>query len=116
MPDFPANPKPDYPLEETTPEPEVLITRHRDGTEQRRYKGAGRRRTFRLRYTGLTNAERQTLQAHFLAQNGAAVSCNWVHPERTSETYKVRYTGPWSFTLAAYDMYDAAVELQEVTA
>ncbi len=118
MADFPADPKPDYPIEETPAEPDVLISTHRDGSEQRRYKGAGRRRTFKLAFGGsmpITNAQRVAIANHFAGQNGTTVAFSWTHPER-GDVYLVRYAERPSFRLVAYNCYEAEVSLQEVPA
>jgi hypothetical protein len=118
MPDFPVDPRPDYPIAETPIAPDVLISTHRDGSEQRRYKGPGRRRTFKLQFGGsmpITNAQRAAIANHFTGQNGTAVAFSWTHPER-GETYLVRYLETPSFSLVAYDCYEAEVSLQEVPA
>jgi phage-related protein len=119
MPDFPSTRKPDYPIEEAPAAPEVLISVHKDGTEQRRLKGGGVRRTFRLTFGGsmpLTNAERVEIVNHFAAQNGTAIAFNWQHPERTDETYLVRYLETPKFSLVGYNCYQGEVALQEVWA
>ncbi len=119
MPDFPTTRKPDYPLEETPAEPEVLISIHKDGSEQRRLKGAGKGRTFRLSFGSsmpLTNAERAAILNHFSGQNGSAIAFNWQHPERTAETYLVRYLETPKFSLIGYNCYEGEVALQEVPA
>lgn len=119
MPDFPADPRPDYPIEETPVEPEVLISTHKDGSEQRRLKGAGKKRTFHLTFGGslpITNAQRLNIVNHFAAENGTTLSFNWQHPERTNETYVVRYAEKPTFRLVAYNCYEGDVQLQEVPA
>jgi phage-related protein len=118
MPDFPSVRKPDYPIEETPAEPEVLISIHKDGSEQRRLKGAGKRRTFRLTFGSsmpLTNAERLQIVNHFAGQNGSAIAFNWEHPER-GETYLVRYLESPKFALIGWNCYQGEVALQEVPA
>lgn len=118
MADFPLDPMPDYPIEETSSEPEVLISTHKDGSEQRRYKGAGRRRTFRLtfgRSLPITNAQRLAIANHFTGQAGTAMAFSWAHPER-GDVYLVRYAERPSFRLVAYGCYEAEVSLQEVPA
>ena len=70
---FPSNPKPNYPIDETPVEPEVLVSKHRDGSEQRRLKGAGVRRQFRLTFgnsSPATQAQMTTLLAHWTGENG----------------------------------------------
>ena len=97
MADFPLDPKPDYPIEETSSEPEVLISTHKDGSEQRRYKGAGRRRTFRLTFGGsmpITNAQRLAIANHFTGQAGTAMAFGWTHPERGDAVVHVAGAGP----------------------
>ena len=94
MADFPTSPLPSYPLEETATAPEVLVTVHRDGTEQRRLKGAGKKRTYKLVFGSalpITDAERITLKNHFAGQNGTLTAFNWTHPDR-AETLLCRHS------------------------
>jgi hypothetical protein len=117
MPDFPSSPKPHYPIDETPVAPEVLVTVHRDGSEQRRYKGPGKRRTFRLSFGSslpITLAERNAILDHWTEENGTALSFSWTHPERTEETYTVRYAEAPSCRHVGYDAYEVEVTLQEV--
>lgn len=119
MPDFPSIRKPDYPIDETPAEPEVLISTHKDGSEQRRLKGQGKRRAFRFTLGSslpLTSAERLEFVNHFAAQNGTAIAFHWQHPERTAETYLVRYLETPKFSLIGYNCYQGEVALQEVPA
>jgi hypothetical protein len=115
---FPTNPLPDYPLEETAQEFDVQITRHRDGSEQRRKKGAGKRRVFKLGFGGslpITQTEMQAILDHWTGQNGMTTSFAWAHPERGTN-YTVRYDAVPTFTLVAYNFYTGSVVLQEVPA
>jgi hypothetical protein len=117
MADFPTNPKPSYPIAETPIEPEVLISKHRDGSEQRRLKGPGNKRTFRLPFGSsapISQSERQAILDHYDGQNGTLTAFDWQHPERTSETYTVRYMEKPTFRLAGYNSYEGDVALQEV--
>ncbi|MFB3828963.1 MAG: hypothetical protein ACE15B_19510 [Bryobacteraceae bacterium] len=119
MADFPADPKPDYPIEETPAVPDVLISTHRDGSEQRRLRGAGKGPTFRLSFGGsapVTKAQRDAILDHFAGQNGSLTAFNWTHPERTSETHLVRYGEAPTFRLIAYNAYEGEVKLEKVTA
>jgi phage-related protein len=118
MPDFPSDPLPSYPIEETPAQPEVLVSVHRDGSEQRRLKGAGKKRSFRLPYgtsMPITNAQRLEIVNHFAAENGTTFSFNWTHPER-GEVIRVRYAEPPKFSHVGYDCYTGEVSLQEVLA
>ena len=118
MPDFPTAPAPSYPVEETAITPEVLITKHRDGTEQRRLKGPGRKRTFKLQFGSslpVTNTERLNIVNHFAGQNGTLTSFNWTHPDR-AEAMTVRYAAAPVFRNVGYALYEGTVELEEVVA
>jgi len=116
--DYPSTPLPVYPIEEQPVEPEVLVSTHRDGSEQRRLKGPGRKRIFRLSYGGdmpVTNTQRLAIENHFSGQNGRLTAFNWTHPERGTvhicryaETPRVRHVG--------YNAYEIEVVLQEVPA
>lgn len=117
--DFPSTPKPDYPIDETPANPEILISTHKDGSEQRRYKGAGAGRMFGLKFGGscpITLDECQGISDHFAARNGTFGTFNWQHPERTAETYLVRYVEAPSFTLVGYNAYQAQVKLKVIPA
>jgi phage-related protein len=116
MASFPTDPLPVYPIEESMQKTEVLVTTFRDGTEQRRLKGQGPLRTFKLKFGGgmpVTNAERGFIVAHYTGQNGPLTSFSWTHPDR-GEVITVRYVGPPTFTNVGYNFYNATVELQEV--
>ncbi len=116
--DFPTVRKPDYPVEVSLAEPEVLISRHRDGTEQRRLKGAGDKRIFRFTMGGslpLTNAERTQFTNHYAAQSGQLLAFFWTHPE-WNEVIKVRYAEPISVRHVGYNAYELEVRLKEVAA
>jgi phage-related protein len=118
MPDFPTDPRPNYPIEETAEAPEVLISVHRDGSEQRRYKGAGKRRIFKLSFGGscpVTSDQRSAILDHYTAQRGQTDACNWTHPER-GETCLVRYSEAPAFNLVGFNCYEGTVVLQEVLA
>lgn len=115
---FPSTPLPDYPIEETAQEFEVLVTRHRDGSEQRRKKGAGKRRVFKLPFGGslpITQTEMQALLDHWSGQNGMTTSFAWNHPERGT-AYTVRYDAVPTFNLVGYNFYSGSIVLQEVPA
>jgi hypothetical protein len=119
MADFPSTPLPEYPIEEMPAEPDVLISTHRDGSEQRRLKGGGKLGEFGLRWGSsmpLTKTERDALLNHWTGQNGTTTSFNFRHPERTTEVTVVRYAGPYSFRLVAYNCYEGEVRLKVVTA
>jgi len=118
MADFPSNPGNDYPVEIGAAEPEVLISTHRDGSEQRRVKGAGRKRTIRLSFGSsmpITYAQQQAIVAHYAGQNGTATSFNWTNIE-TGETLVCRYAERPNFQHVGYNAYQGSVTLQEVTA
>ena len=119
MADFPSNIPASYPIEETHSEPEVLISRHRDGSEQRRYKGAGRKRVVMVPYGAetypLTLAQRNAVLSHYDGQLGKTTSFNWTHPE-TGEVLLVRYDEAPSFRLIGYDSYVGTLKFQVVTA
>ncbi|HEX4135924.1 MAG TPA: hypothetical protein VHY84_15015 [Bryobacteraceae bacterium] len=118
MADFPGAPLPSYPIEETEIAPEVLVSTHRDGSEQRRLKGSGKKRIFKLSFGSdlpITNAERLNIVNHFAGQNATRDSFHWTHPDR-AEVILVRYNAVPSFKNSGYNFYDGTVELQEVTA
>jgi phage-related protein len=118
MANFPTAPLPSYPVKIDWVKPDVLISTHRDGSEQRRFRGAGAKRKFELNFGSdlpLTKAEHDVLLAHYAANLGELQSFNWVHPE-TAETIKVRYAGRPSFSHLAYNCYSGAIALQEVPA
>lgn len=118
MANFPTDPLPDYPVEEGAAAPEVLISKFRDGKEQRRYKGAGAKRTFRLSFGSsgfITNTQRLAIVNHHAGQNGSADSFNWTHPER-AEVILCRYAEAPSFSHIGYNAYQGNVVLQEVAA
>lgn len=119
MANFPTDPVPSYPIEETWPEPQVLVSKHRDGTEQRRLKGAGTLALYKIPYGSslpITNAQRLALLDHYNAQEGTLVSFLWLHPERIGETHLVRYAEKPTFQLVGYNCYQGNVTLQEVPA
>lgn len=118
MADFPSSPLPSYPVEVSAPEPDVAISKHRDGSEQRRLKGQGDKRTFKLKFGSsmpLTYAEMTALYNHYLGQSGTALSFNWLHPE-WGVTIKVRYAARPSFSHQGYNAYQMSIDLQEVSA
>ena len=119
MPDFPSNPKPEYPIEEVPAVPEVLVSKHRDGSEQRRLKGAGEGPTFMLPFgqsCPITKTQRDAILNHFAGQHGTLTAFNWTHPERTAETILVRYVDAPSFRLVGYNAYQGQVNLKQVPA
>jgi phage-related protein len=119
MPDFPSNPKPDYPIEETPAAPEVLISVHRDGSQQRRLKGSGKGSTFRLSFGGsapITKVQRDALLNHFAGQHGPLDAFNWTHPERTDETHLVHYVETPTFRLVGFNAYEGEIRLEVVPA
>lgn len=118
MADFPSAPGNDYPVEISLAEPEVLISRHRDGSEQRRLKGAGSKRMIRLSFGSsmpITYTQYQAILSHYAGQNGSAVAFNWTNIE-TAETLLCRYAERPSVQHVGYDAYTVNVTLQEVTA
>lgn len=95
----------------------MLISKHKDGSEQRRLKGAGTKRTFVLSFGSscpITNSEREAIVSHWAA-NATLQAFHWTHPER-SETLLVRYQETPNFSHAGYDAYEGQVKLQEVPA
>ena len=119
MANFPSDPKPDYPVEEAPSVPEVLVTVHRDGSQQRRLKGAGKGATFRLSFGGscpVTKSQRDAVLNHFAGQSGTLTAFSWTHPERSTETYLVRYSEAPSARLVGYNAYTLEVQLEVVTA
>lgn len=117
MPSFPSTPLPDTPLdEEAAQTAEVLVSPHRDGSEQRRKVGDGRGRRFTLRWTyPLTRAERDSIISHYNGQDGMLTAFQWAHPE-TAEAITVRYDGPPQSSQIAYDAHTMTVTFQEVAA
>lgn len=116
MASFPTDPAPVYPIEEGLAKTEVLVTTYRDGTEQRRLKGSGPMRTFKLKFGGsmpITNTERGFIVAHYTGQDGMLYSFTWTHPDR-AEAITVRYAAEPSFTNVGYNFYNGTVQLQEV--
>lgn len=116
MANFPTSPRPSYPIEETPGEPEVLISTHKDGSEQRRLKGDGKGRQFRLSFGSsmpVTNTERLAIVNHYIAQDGALTAFYWTHPER-GDVHLVRYAEAPSFRHVGYNAYEGEVRLQEV--
>lgn len=118
MADFPTIRKPDYPVEVRASEPEVLVSHHRDGSEQRRLRGAGDRRAFRFtigRSSPLTRQEAQAFLDHYAQHYGQLFAFNWTHPE-WAETLLVRYSGPIVVNHVGYNAYELEVQLKEVPA
>jgi phage-related protein len=119
MANFPIDPAPSYPIEEAWAEPQVLISKHRDGTEQRRLKGAGTLSSYKLVFGAslpITNTQRLAILSHYAGQNGTLASFIWVHPERAGEVHLVRYAEKPTFQHVGYDCYEGSVTLQEVSA
>lgn len=114
MPEFPTERKPDYPIEETPAEPDVLISRHRDGSQQRRLKGA-KGRTFRLSYTGLTTTEKDALVTHYDGQDGSLTAWTWTHPE-TAVEHLVIYREAPAFRAVGYNQWEGELSLEVVPA
>jgi len=118
MADFPTSPLPSYPIEETEINPEVLVSVHRDGSEQRRLKGSGKKRIFKLSFGSdlpISDTERLAIVNHFAGENGMLASFSWTHPDR-AETMTVRYAAVPTFNNRGYDFYEGTVQLQEVPA
>jgi len=117
MANFPTTPLPDTPLnEEAAQTADVLISAHRDGSEQRRKVGDGRGRRFSLVWTyEISRAERDSIIAHYNGQNGMLTAFVWTHPE-TGENITVRYDGIPQDQQVAYDAYTMQVQFQEVAA
>jgi|DewCreStandDraft_4_1066084.scaffolds.fasta_scaffold09090_6 phage-related protein len=118
MADFPTIRRPDYPVEVQAPEPEVLVSRHRDGSEQRRLRGAGDGRIFRFtigQSTPLTRQEAQAFLDHYAQQYGQLFAFNWTHPE-WNEILVVRYAGPIQVRHVGYNAYELELQLKEVPA
>ncbi|MCL4797635.1 MAG: hypothetical protein KJZ84_23935 [Bryobacteraceae bacterium] len=118
MANFPSSPRPSYPIEERAAEPDVLVSQHRDGSEQRRLKAAGKGRQFTLNFGSslpITNAERQAILSHYADEKGKLNAFQWQHPERTSETITVRYGEAPEFTHVGYDAYEGRVVFEEVS-
>jgi phage-related protein len=115
--DFPANPKPEYPILEMFEEPEVLISRHRDGSEQRRYKGQGKLRGYRLSWASmlLSTSEKDAIRTHYAGQSGKAIAFHWTHPE-TATVHLVRYDAVPSFTAVGPDAWTGEIAFQVVPA
>jgi hypothetical protein len=120
MANYPTSPLPEYPLEEVRNEPEVLITKHKDGSEQRRLKSTtGTLRSFKLMYGNscpLTFTEVSLITSHYDGEYGNLNSFNFVHPERTGETYVCRYNARPKSSLVGINSYTLQVELQVVPA
>ena len=117
MADFP-NLNPDYPVTETPADPDVLISRHRDGSQQRRLRGAGPKRRWRVGFgtaLPMPQSERDQIDAHFQGQNGSLTAFNWTHPE-TTEVILVIYVRRPTFTHVGFDLYSVDVEFEEVAA
>lgn len=105
-------------MEVQAPEPEVLVSRHRDGSEQRRLRGAGDGRLFRFTIghsAPLTKSEAQQFLDHYAQQHGQLLAFHWTHPE-WSETLLVRYAGPIRIAHVGYNAYELEVQLKEVPA
>jgi len=118
MADFPSAPLPVYPVGETSTTPEVLITKFRDGGEQRRKKGPGPMRAFKLKFGGampITKTEKDAVDAHYAGQSGNLVSFHWTHPDR-AEVITVRYSAPPEWMNEANNFYSGSVQFQEVPA
>lgn len=118
MADFPSSPAPVYPISETAIKPEVLVSVFRDGSEQRRMKGAGPKRVFKLKFGGampITETEKAAIDAHYSGQNGNLTSFSWTHPDR-GEVITVRYAAPPDWTNDGYNFYNGTIQFQEVPA
>lgn len=118
MADYPSSPLPVYPIDETPAAPEVLVSTHRDGSEQRRLKGSGKMRSFRLSYGGdmpVTNAQRTAIESHYSGQNGMLTAFNFTHPERGT-VHLCRYAEAPRVRHVGYNAYEIEVVLQEVPA
>jgi hypothetical protein len=118
MADFPSTPKPSYPIEELPSNPEILVSVHKDGTEQRRYKGAGGGQEFRIPYGAtlpITYAEMSQILSHWAEETALLNSFNWTHPERGT-VYKVRYAERPSFRHVGLNSYEGEVRLKVVPA
>ncbi len=118
MANFPTTPLPSYPVKMDWSMPDVVISKHRDGSEQRRFRGQGERRRFELQFgtdLPLRKAEHDDLLTHYNNSLGQLQSFDWVHPE-TAETIKVRYSGRPSWQHTGYDCYTGTITLEEVPA
>lgn len=118
MADFPSIRKPDYPVEVRASEPDVLVSRHRDGSEQRRLRGAGDKREFQFTIgesAPLTWTEAVEFLNHYAQQSGQLYAFNWTHPE-WQQTLVVRYAAPLQLRHVGYNAYVVEVHLKEVVA
>lgn len=118
MANFPAIESYEYPVAQTPATPDVLISKHRDGSEQRRLKGAGPMRRWELNLGAefpMEKTERDAILAHFAGQNGMLDAFLWDHPE-TAEQVTVRYDAEPTEQLVAVGLYSMAVVFQEVPA
>lgn len=118
MANFPTTPKPSYPIEELPANPEVLVSVHKDGSEQRRLKGTGGGQEFRIPFGStlpITYTEMNAILTHWASETAMLNAFTWTHPERGTE-YLVRYAERPSFRHVAYNAYEGEVRLKVVLA
>lgn len=118
MANFPQTRKPDYPVDTFVEEPDVLIHAHRDGSEQRRLRGAGSLGGFRFTMGGslpLSTADKDEILAHWTGQDGTLTAFNWAHPE-TAANHVVRYARRPDVQHVAYGRFILQIEFVKVPA
>ena len=110
---WPSIAAPVFPLSENR-EDGVIRSAFEAGYEQTRRRFTRCRKTFGLKWSVLSAADKSTLMTFFdTTTGGGADSFTWTYPG-TATTYTVRFTGPPKVALVANGLYEVELELREV--
>ena len=103
-------PAPDFPHSQPEDYPQQLTGETADGTLYVQDKGAGRQ-TFELRFSRLTESERDTALSFFQTVKKAFNTFEYVDPAGTPHT--VRWTNAFDFREVAPGRYTGTVQLRQ---
>ena len=82
---------PEYALEESEVGLTVLISKGESGRERRRVKNATARRTFQLKFSGISHLEVDRIFGLYLDRKASGYSFSWKRPSRASGDSAVIY-------------------------
>ena len=112
MENFPTIAKPSYPIDCETEDP-VIAAGFENGSEQTRARFTRMRRRFALRWPALTNAQRETLNAFYVARKGGSEAFIWTDPY-DSTAYTVRFDGTIKEIQINPEMWNVEITLREM--
>lgn len=109
---FPTLPNPQFPITSGNEDP-AIATPFENGMIQTRPRFTRLRRSWTVKWNGMSNADRDTLAAFWITTAGGSTAFTWTNPY-DSQSYTVRFTAPINEAWTTDQVWQISISIQEI--